>query len=511
MPPLLIMWWLTEYRSNPAPYFRLNLLLAFFGGALAVAAFAPLGWVPLLIPGLLWLFWLWLQVGARRGFWLGYAYGLGLMSFGISWLQVSLAQFANVQLFASVLYTAGFIAFIALYFGLTGWLMVWLARRLPVVAQYLLVMPAVWVLVEWLRGWLLTGFPWLSLGYALVDTPLAGFAPVLGVYGLSWLALLWLGAVGLVLRGRYWSGLLILAVPLLGWALSGVRWWLPLGESFRVSLIQANIQQQYKWDPDLFTQSMRRHLQLTDQSRESDLIIWPETAITAMAYEVKSSLLDPLEIQARQHGAEILVGVPWMDLATGRYYNTLLNLGGEGGHYAKRHLVPFGEYAPLAWLLKPFVDSLGVELSDFTPGDGGQPLLKVGGLSAGISICYEDAFGDEVRQALPEAAYLINVTNDGWFGETLAPYQHLQIARLRALETGRYLLRATNTGISAIIGPDGKLLRYSTLMKEVAVHGQVQPLQGSTPYVRWGGLPLLSLLAIGLVWSRVSARTQANV
>jgi apolipoprotein N-acyltransferase len=327
---------------------------------------------------------------------------------------------------------------------------------------------------------------------------LVGFAPVLGVYGVSWLLLLWLGAGGLLLQGRRWPWSLVLGLPLAGWALSGIHWWSPLGEPFRVSLVQANIQQQYKWDPSLFTQSMERHLQLTRQSWDSDLIIWPETAVTAMVHEVKSVLLDPLEAQARKEGAEVLVGVPWMDLASGRYYNTLRNLGGEGGHYAKRHLVPFGEYAPMAWLLKPFVASLGVDLSDFTPG-GEKPLLKVRGLSAGISICYEDAFGAEVRQALPQAAYLINVTNDGWFGDTLAPYQHLEIARMRALETGRYLLRATNTGVSAIIEPDGALQVYSSLMVEVAVHGQVQPLQGSTPYVWWGDLPVMLLVGLGFL------------
>jgi apolipoprotein N-acyltransferase len=216
---------------------------------------------------------------------------------------------------------------------------------------------------------------------------------------------------------------------------------------------------------------------------------------------VDESFLKPLGELAGKHGSEMLLGIPVLEPETGRYYNAMLTLGGERASYYKRHLVPFGEYLPLKGLLGPVLDWLTIPMSDFSGGDRGEkPLVPLLGHRVGVSICYEDAFGEEVVEALPEAAFLVNASNDAWFGDSLAPHQHLQIARMRARETERYLLRSTNTGISAIIGPRGELLGRSPPFTEDVLSGEIVPLQGVTPYARVGnyGVVLLAVISLGL-------------
>lgn len=475
-------------------------------GALGTLAFAPFELRPLYPLGLAVLFFQLARMSPRAGFLAGYAFGFGLMGTGTYWLQISLDLFANVGFLASILFTLGFITFMALYFGLAGGLIAWLAGGRAGFGLFLGGAPAVWILVEWLRGWLLTGFPWLQIGYTVLDTPLAGYANLFGVHGSGWLMAWLAGAMAASVRARpsqrVWlvstAGLILLG----GWGLGSLKWSEAAGDPIKVSLVQANIVQEFKWDPAHFGTSMKVHQDLTRAHWDSNLIIWPETAVSVFEHEVRPFLLDPLEQEAREHGTEVLLGVPIAVIETGRYFNALLRLGGpetetpEGAAYFKRHLVPFGEYAPFRSVLKPFVDSLGVPMSDFIPGHARKPLLPVVGHPAGISICYEDAFGEELIQALPEAAFLINASNDGWFGDSIAPHQHLEIARLRALETGRYLLKSTNTGISAIIGPDGRVMSRSPLLKETVLTGSILPLQGTTPYARWGNGPIIGLLLL---------------
>jgi apolipoprotein N-acyltransferase len=218
---------------------------------------------------------------------------------------------------------------------------------------------------------------------------------------------------------------------------------------------------------------------------------------------VEDSVLQPLSAEAVANESELLVGIPVWDGDTGAYYNSLMTLGGQRTHYAKRHLVPFGEFMPLKRWLRPLIQWLQIPMSDFTPGSGERPLLTVAGYPAGVSICYEDAFGEEVAQALPEAAFLVNVSNDAWFGDSLAPPQHLEIARMRAVETGRYMLRSTNTGISALIDPKGKIQGFSPAFQAHVLSGEVVPMQGATPYVRvgnWAVILFSMLLLIFTLW-----------
>lgn len=486
-----------------------TLLLAFGSGALAVLGFAPFSLFLLPILALALLAELATRLPARRAFLAGWDFGLGLLGFGVAWIRISLNQFGNLNAPLAWALTLLFVAAMALYYGVAGWLLAQVGVR-SLWVRFGLVFPSLWVLVEWLRGWLFTGFPWLAIGYSQIESPLAGFAPLLGVYGVSWLAACSAGLLVLSYRLGSWQRLFPLLVLAVLWsgghALRDHAWVEPQGEPMSVSLVQANIPQSIKWDPETRLPTLRTYLDLTQQVWDSTLIVWPETAIPDFRHRLEKELLRPLAEKAAREGAALVTGIPVMDREEQRYYNAILSLGGVEDIYHKRHLVPFGEFMPLKDWLGPLVRLFEVPMSDFSQGSAPRPLLRVGGDVVGASVCYEDAFPEELIQALPDAAYLINVSNDGWFGDSLAPYQHLEIARMRALETGRYLLRATNTGISAIIGPRGAVLESLALGQRGVVQGAIQRLSGATPFVQWGNLPVVSGsllgLLLGVVWRR---------
>jgi len=481
----------------------LQLALAFALGAASVLAFAPfnLGLLALFTLALL-LHQLWDARSAAQGARIGYAFGLGLMGFGVFWLRISIAQFGGVTPALAVAITLLFILLMALYFALFGWLVRRLAAAGGKAIWMLLLAPAAWLLIEWLRGWLFTGFPWLSLGYSQIDLPLAGYAPVLGVFGSG--ALLLFSAGLLNLWRRVWPLVLLLGMWVGGLGLGWHDWSEPVGEPIEVSLVQGNIPQQDKWKRSLFAPSIALYRHMSDQVPDSDLVIWPETAISGFESELEAELLQPLHALMRAQGRDLLTGIVAGERG-GDYFNAMISLGVSGrASYHKRHLVPFGEYLPLKPLLDPVLHWLHIPMSDFAVGNGGKPLITLAGHPAGINICYEDAFADEVLRALPEAHFLVNASNDAWFGDSLAPHQHLQIARMRALESGRYLLRATNTGISAIIDQRGEIRASAPQFERATLTETIQPMQGMTPYARWGNAPLIiaALLLVALLYLR---------
>ncbi|MCG8086567.1 MAG: apolipoprotein N-acyltransferase [Candidatus Thiodiazotropha taylori] len=473
---------------------------ALLAGGLTTLAFAPFDfWIMgVLGPMLLFLIW---QKTAGPSFRSGFFYGFGLLGSGVSWLYVSIAQFGDLGWLFPLIITLGFILFISLYYGLLGWL----AGRfdgLSAALKLVLIYPALWVLMEWFRGWFLTGFPWLQPGYSQLDSPLAGYAPLLGVLGVSWMVILTAGLLSDLLTGktgRPWRATLLLLIWLSGWWMTELEWSRPVGEPLSVALVQGNIPQAQKWLPEQLSPSLVLYANLTKKNLDRDLIIWPETAVSAFQFQVEEAFIVPLERLIRESGSNLVFGVVQMDAQRDNYYNALVSLGNEErDHYYKGHLVPFTEYLPFKSLLWPLVDLFTIPMSDFAARQAPKPLMRVGDHTVGMSICYEDAFGSEMILALPEAAYLINVSNDAWFGDSLAPHQHLQIARMRALESSRYLLRSTNTGVSAIIAPNGKLAAVSPLLEEDVLQGEIVPLSGQTPYARSGNLAILLLLLMSL-------------
>lgn len=488
-----------------------RLLGALLLGAASTAAFAPFSWFALI----------WLTLGglfallggasnARQGALLGAAFGFGLFISGVSWVYVSLSVFGGMLAPIAALATVLFCAVLSAYPALVGALYV---RFLPTRGwQRGIFFAALWTLAEWLRGWVFTGFPWLAVGYAQVPvSPLAGYAPIVGVFGVSLLTAL-LGTL-LQQTASYWrgptprhwrqlAGPLLAAAALLGGGalLRQLQWTSPLGDPFTVSLLQGNIAQDIKWSEEGFEQSLLSYYRLA-QRNPAQLIVLPEAAFPVFLDQLPEGYLDELaKIPARQHG-NLLFGIVTGDLT--RYANSAINLGpSPEQRYSKSHLVPFGEFVPpgFSW----FLSLANIPMSDFTAGALQQAPMDIAGQKIAVNICYEDAFGEEIIRALPAANLLVNLSNVAWFGDSLAPTQHLQIAQMRALETGRMMLRATNTGMTAIVGVDGRLQGVLPPFTRGALRGEVQGYSGVTPYARWGNwlAIIVALLLVAFIGRR---------
>ncbi|MGD8590486.1 MAG: apolipoprotein N-acyltransferase, partial [Chromatiales bacterium] len=341
-------------------------LIALLAGGLTTLAFAPFGLWPLALAGPALLFRIWLKRG-RAGFRPGLFYGLGLMGSGVTWLYVSIAQFGDLGWLFPVLITALFVLIVAFYYGLTGWLAgrIGSSYRLKLVAIF----PVVWVLVEWLRGWLFTGFPWLQLGYAMIDTPLAGYAPLLGSLGVSFMTVLTSGLILLLPeagRMRWFAASALLLIWCAGWGLLQMTWSQPLGEPLKVALVQGNIPQHQKWELEQLLPTLTRYATHTREHFGDDLILWPETAVSAFQYQVDEPFLKPLEEALQSHGSQLVFGVVQLDPDGRRYYNAMVAMGDQRDQYHKRHLVPFTEYLPFKSVLWPLVDLFTIPMSDFT-------------------------------------------------------------------------------------------------------------------------------------------------
>ncbi len=489
-------------------------LIAILAGAATPLAFSPIALWPLAIIAVSAQLTLWLFSTERRAAWRGLLFGLGYFSVGISWVFISIHYHGYVGMALSLFLTLALILVMALFPMLLGY---FLACYFPKgfesrATRYklLLVFPAGWLLMEWIRGWFMTGFPWLSLGYSQTDSPLAGFAPLLGVYGVSW-AVVFSAAllVGLLFDrvGRIFYLAMLVLLWLIAAVFTTVDWTAPSGAPIKVALLQGNIPQDLKWHPDVRLPTIELYTELSRDNWDADLIVWPETALPTFYHEAESFLYD-FELEAREHNTDLLIGMLTLDQDKRQYYNTMLSIGAERGQYHKNHLVPFTEYLPLKSLLGGVVAFMQVPMSDFSKGGSEQKPLKVANQYAGISICFEDAFGEEVINALPQATLLVNVSNDAWFDDSWAPPQHLQMARMRALETGRPMLRATNTGMTAIIEAKGEIIKAAPQFQVTSISDTIQPRSGMTLYAITGNwlVVLLALTAVGVsVWRLGSA------
>ena len=486
----------------------LKFIIAFSAGAATVFAFAPFHLYHLAVLGPAVLLLLLLDSTPNLAFRLGWAYGLGLLGVGVFWMHISIDQFGGVGTVLAIIFTLAFIAFIALFYGVMGWLGKKIARTAGWPAQ-LVVLTLLWVLLEWLRGWILTGFPWLSLGYSQLGTPLQGYAPLLGVYGVTLAVVASAACFVAVIKSLKTAVPALLILFLVwgsGWLLAQKEWSSASGDAIKVSIIQANFVQGLKWRAETRQPTIDLYRDLTRLEWESDLIVWPETAIPDYYRRLERELFSGLEKEAQQHQSDLLFGIAmWGDKGE-RYYNSVSSIGSVRNSYFKRHLVPFGEFMPMRLLLKPLIDYLRIPMSNFAAGEAEQPLIQVLGRKAGVSICYEDAFGAEIIQAMPEAEFLVNVSNDAWFGDSIALPQHLQIARMRSVETARYQLRATNTGISAFISPKGELVSVSPINKEYVLRGEIVPMKGVTVFAQignWGVVLLVFVLLLFVSFRRI--------
>ncbi|MEJ2140861.1 MAG: apolipoprotein N-acyltransferase [Gammaproteobacteria bacterium] len=274
--------------------------------------------------------------------------------------------------------------------------------------------------------------------------------------------------------------------------------------------MQGNMPQYTKWDPDAVGQRIEQYSRLTRMHWDNDLIIWPENSMTAYFHQLDESFLQPFKQEAIANNSELIIGIPFLNQETYQYYSSFMTIGAQQTFYHKTHLVPFGEYLPLDFLLRDLINFFSMPMSDFSRGDWIQPLLQVKGQKVAATICYEDAFGEELIRYLPEASLLVNGSNNAWYGNSFAPHQHLQISRMRAVETGRDLMRATTNGISALVNHKGKIQVRSRQFESDVVTGIVQPRSGATPYVNWGNYPVLAGLLLCLLFVIVRNRSQQN-
>ena len=489
-------------------------LIVFLLGSATTLAFAPAEWPWISLLVMVPLLFIALTASprdsARHYFW----FGLGLFLTGTYWIYISVHVFGNAALWIAIVLMVGLSLIMATFLSLAGWLI----ARFSHGEQWhiLFVGPAGWVFVEWLRGWVLTGFPWLAYGYAHIDTSLAGWAPVLGVYGVSFMLVFSAAAllVGAMTAGRFrFAGLGLALLPVfVGAGLKGVEWTVAYGDPVRTTIVQAGVSQDRKWLPEQRPLTLDFFRGAALSVPDSELVVWPEVAIPALQTQVEE-YLNNVDRDAKRNGQSIVLGILEENRERGaerRIYNSVFLLGtAERQTYRKRHLVPFGEYFPVPAWLRHWMKMQNLPHSDLASGAPEQPLLTTAsGARLATAICYEDAYGAEQLYAFPRADILVNLSNDAWFGDSIAPHQHLQIARMRALEVGRFSVRATNTGISAFIGSDGKLLKTSGQFSEELITADIRAHRGTTFYANTGNWPVVGMcfLILGFGWYKESAR-----
>lgn len=487
------------------------LILALIAGALLPLAFAPFEFWPLAILCPAFLMWQWSGASASRAALLGFAFGVGTFGAGTWWLYVSIHDFGAAPIWLTVTLIMLLVLLMASYYSALGWLTV---KILPGQGawRWYLGLPALWLLCEWWRGWFLTGFPWFSLGYSQTDTWMSAYAPVLGVYGLSALLLVQAGALAALMETRGRSAGIALALIGLawagGWGLGRVSWTRPTGAAVPVAILQGAIPPDDKWQEEHREPTKELYRNLNDQALGARLIVWPEAAIPELANEIARYLAE-IQGRTRSQGGDVVMGIVRLGDNGVDYYNSIIALTGGVAFYDKRHLVMFAETFPVPAFVRTWLRLLTLPYSDFAAGSDHQAPLAAAGMRLAPSICYEDAFGSAQLDLVRHSDLLVNVTNDAWFGHTPARYQHLQISRMRALESGRYLLRAANDGVSAIIGPRGELLAVAPEYRAAVLHGTVVGRSGLSPYTRVGNWAVvcLALGALLAAWySRGGAR-----
>ena len=468
--------------------FLLKATTCFSSGALLPLAFSPYHYSVIAILSLAYLFYTVLNSTPRDAGLFGYAFGFGMFGIGVNWLHISINLFGGVNLAGALIITFVLVAFLSLYSALVTYVYQRYFGNKGIV-PFLIVIPTLWILAEWFRSSVFTGFPWLNVGYSQIDTPLSSLAPMLGVYGISWLTALISATLVTLFQVTHKTRIIITCTFFITWGalnlLNGINWTTEKGNEISVALIQGAIPQEIKWKSDQRQRTLDLYLSLSEQYKDSQLIIWPETAIPILHHQAEEFIQQMANL-ARSQNHDYLVGIPFKDLDSNKFYNGIIVVGSNNDTYYKQHLVPFGEYLPFDKWLRPILNLMKIPMSDFSAGSNRKPVVRAANEIIGVSICYEDVFGEEIISALPDATLLVNISNDAWFGDSIAPHQHLQMARMRALEAGRYMLRATNTGVSAIINEKGNITARSPQFIPHVTSGKVKTFEGLTPYARFG-------------------------
>ncbi|WP_440615605.1 apolipoprotein N-acyltransferase [Cysteiniphilum sp. 6C5] len=474
--------------------FIINMLLALIAGALLTLSFSPIGFsIFAFLSLILFMQTLQRQKRMRQSLWLGLCYGIGFFGSSISWIYVSIHAFSQ-SIFLGVVLTIVFILFLSLFFLVFGYAYTKLKNHYFI--YKVLLLPIVWLILELLRTHLFTGFPWVLLGYSQTHTLLASFAPIGSVFLVGFItcfiSICFSEMINHIRQPKIVSSMIIsiIVTLVIAWSLQQIKWTKRDGIEKSVSILQGNFIQDQKWDPSML-QTIINYYYTTTRDNPADLVFWPENSIPTFKTFIEPFLRQVDDLGNSQHSA-ILVGTVALN-AKEQYFNSAFVYGLGSGHYYKHHLVPFGEYYPFAYFLEPFMAYFNIPMSSFTKGDEVQPLLKMNGLSVALFICYEIAYPSEVRAQLQNADIVAVISDDAWFGDSLAPWQHEEISQMRAIETGRYVIQATNNGVTSIINPEGQTIASLPRNEQTVLKGKVYGMQGQTPWMVYGLLPVIFL------------------
>ena len=488
-------------------------LLALVAGASTSLALAPFDLWPIALLSIM-LFYLGLrELSPRQALGRGWCYGFGLYGAGTSWIYVSINTYGGASPLLAILLLVAFFAAIAWFFALPAWLWARWLRRTEAPLADALCFAALWLLQEAFRGWFLTGFPWLYAGYSQLDGPLAGLAPLGGVWLISFAlalsAALLCNLSRLRARPSFFAvGAVLLIAPwVLGLGLKGHAWTRPAGDPLKVAAVQGNVEQEVKWDPAHVNAQLALYRDMTLRSQPADIVVWPETAVPVLKDQAQG-YIDMMGSFAADRHAALITGVPVRQVVhqQRRYFNGITVTGEGDGTYLKQKLVPFGEYVPLQDMLRGLIEFFNLPMSDFARGPDDQPLLQAKGYQIAPYICYEVVYPEFAAGLAARSDLLLTISNDTWFGTSIGPLQHLQMAQMRALEAGRWMIRATNNGVTALIDPFGKITTQIPQFQQAILYGEVVPMQQLTPYLQWRSWPLAIVCLLLMGWALLAGR-----
>ena len=429
-------------------------------------------------------------------FWIGYSFGLGLWSLGISWMFVSIYFYGNIGFILSIFLTLIFIGILSIYFGVTLFLYYYLrsSSRISVIFS----LPIAWIIIEYLRSILFTGFPWLISGTMLADTILDGWTPIIGAQGNSFLLLVLSSLFFLFIsefkkyKTALLSGTFIFLLLFSSFSLKNIEW-TSLERSLNASIVQTNLELDEKWSTKGVADTKNMMQVALDNAKEGEIIVFPETALIFSENEIKD-WLDYINLKAELKEVTLITGIVEREESF-KVRNRILGLGMANSHYDKVKLVPFGEFIPFEAQTGKLFDILGLRLTNTIPGEQINT-INAGNIRISASICYEIAFSDLIRKTALESNLLVTISNDTWFGSSYGPIQHLEIAQNRALEHKKALLRSTNSGISAFISRNGEIIEKQGYFEDKLLKKEINLYAGETFYAKYGNLPLFIILSV---------------